>query len=122
MMILSQNQLLVAEFHWRMGASINRPVEDWREDRIKLLKEKVKELIKALRYGSMAEIAKENADVEYVLLGNAVAAGFNQLAVFLEVHKSNMSKLDDNGEPIISKNGKILKSKNYRPPNIKAVL
>lgn len=35
---------------------------------------------------------------------------------FLRVHRSNMSKLDDNGEPIYRADGKVLKGPNYRPP------
>lgn len=53
---------------------------------------------------------------------------FNEL--FDEVHASNMSKLDDNGEPIINDGiinpnepiGKVLKSSNYRKANILPIL
>jgi predicted HAD superfamily Cof-like phosphohydrolase len=38
---------------------------------------------------------------------------------FLEVHNSNMSKLDDNGNPIFRGDGKVLKSSNYFKPNLK---
>lgn len=42
---------------------------------------------------------------------------------FLEVHTSNMSKLDDNGNPIFytegEKKGKVKKSHNFVPPNMK---
>jgi hypothetical protein len=33
-----------------------------------------------------------------------------------------MSKLDDNGVPILREDGKILKGANYTPPNILKVL
>lgn len=36
-----------------------------------------------------------------------------------EVHRSNMSKLDDNGRPIYREDGKIIKSKNFFAPNLK---
>lgn len=36
-----------------------------------------------------------------------------------EVHRSNMSKLDDNGRPIYREDGKIMKSKNFFAPNLK---
>ena len=50
--------------------------------------------------------------------------------LFEEVHLSNLSKLDDNGKPIINDGildtrkpiGKILKSKNYFEPNLKDIL
>lgn len=39
-----------------------------------------------------------------------------------EVHRSNLSKLDENGNPIYSPEGKVLKGKNYFAPDIAAVL
>ena len=45
---------------------------------------------------------------------------FNDIFVeaFEEVHRSNMSKLE-NGKAIFRKDGKILKGKNYFKPNLK---
>ena len=45
---------------------------------------------------------------------------FNDIFVeaFEEVHRSNMSKLE-NGKPIFREDGKILKGKNYFRPNLK---
>ena len=34
------------------------------------------------------------------------------------VHKSNMSKLDDDGKPIYREDGKVLKGPNYQPPDL----
>jgi predicted HAD superfamily Cof-like phosphohydrolase len=50
--------------------------------------------------------------------------------LFQAVHESNMSKLDDNGKPIINDGildpskpiGKILKGKNYFEPRLKEIL
>ena len=41
------------------------------------------------------------------------------LAIFYEVHKSNMSKLDENGNPVYREDGKIIKSSLFFKPNIK---
>jgi predicted HAD superfamily Cof-like phosphohydrolase len=41
---------------------------------------------------------------------------------FLEVHQSNMSKLDKDSKPIFRKDGKILKGENYYKPNLKQFL
>lgn len=41
---------------------------------------------------------------------------------FAIVHMSNMSKLDENGEPIRREDGKILKGPNYQPPNMAPVV
>lgn len=38
--------------------------------------------------------------------------------VFDEVHKSNMSKLGDDGKPIYRKDGKVIKGPNYKKPNL----
>ena len=40
-------------------------------------------------------------------------------AAFNEVHNSNMSKLDKNGNPIYREDGKVLKSDQYFKPNLK---
>ena len=34
------------------------------------------------------------------------------------VHRSNMSKLGDDGKPIYREDGKVLKGPNYQPPNL----
>lgn len=38
--------------------------------------------------------------------------------VFAEIHESNMSKLDANGDPIFREDGKIMKGPNHFKPNI----
>lgn len=37
---------------------------------------------------------------------------------FLRVHKSNMSKLGDDGKPIFREDGKVLKGPNYKKPDL----
>lgn len=44
------------------------------------------------------------------------------VAAFEEVHRSNMSKLDDDGKPIRREDGKILKGPNYAPPSMQKVV
>lgn len=61
--------------------------------------------------------AKELADILYVVYGTAVSFGIDIDKVFAEVHKSNMSKLED-GKPVLREDGKVLKGKNYAPPNL----
>ena len=34
------------------------------------------------------------------------------------VHRSNMSKLGDDGKPIYREDGKVLKGPNYQPPDL----
>ena len=42
--------------------------------------------------------------------------------VFNEIHRSNMSKLDLNGQPIFRSDGKILKGKDYFKPDFTKIL
>lgn len=41
---------------------------------------------------------------------------------FMEVHRSNMSKLDENGKPIFREDGKIMKSNLFSKPDLKSIL
>lgn len=51
--------------------------------------------------------------------GVAFLARFNKDAADQEVLGSNDSKLDDDGKAIIAPGGKIMKSKNYKTPELK---
>ena len=62
---------------------------------------------------------KELADLVYVCYQYAENMGWVLDEALDRVHKSNMSKLDDNGEPIYRDDGKVLKGPNYEPPYLK---
>jgi predicted HAD superfamily Cof-like phosphohydrolase len=59
-------------------------------------------------------------DQLYILFGTILKHGLEYKIeeVYDEIHRSNMSKLDDNGEPIYREDGKVMKSSNYFKPNI----
>lgn len=61
---------------------------------------------------------KEMADLQYVLSGMAAAFGLPLQVAFVRVHKSNMSKLGEDGKPILRGDGKILKGPNYSPADL----
>ena len=61
---------------------------------------------------------KELADLVYVCYQYAANMGWDLDEAMDRVHKSNMSKLDDNGNPIFREDGKVLKSANYQPPTL----
>jgi hypothetical protein len=42
--------------------------------------------------------------------------------IFDEIQRSNMSKLDENNQPIFREDGKVLKGVNYFKPDIKGIL
>jgi predicted HAD superfamily Cof-like phosphohydrolase len=70
----------------------------------------------------LEKLAKELADLKYVTYGTDEVFGIPAEAVFEEVHRSNMSKLGDDGKPIYREDGKVLKSPSYRPADVHGVL
>lgn len=65
---------------------------------------------------------KEMADLQYVLSGLAVVADLPLQVAFTRVHKSNMSKLGEDGKPVLREDGKILKGPNYVPADFEDLL
>ena len=64
------------------------------------------------------ETLKELADLVYVCYQYAENMGWFLDEALDRVHKSNMSKLDEEGKPIYREDGKVLKGPNYKPPNL----
>lgn len=90
--------------------------------RVDLLEEEVGEFVTAAERGDLADIADALADVVYVVYGTALTYGIDLDPVLREVHRSNMSKLATDGEPLVRDDGKVLKSDQYSPPDIASVL
>ena len=63
-----------------------------------------------------AHLLKELADLVYVCNQMAAAFGWNLQVAHNRVHATNMSKLDEDGNPIYREDGKILKGPNYFEP------
>ena len=62
------------------------------------------------------EALKELADLVYVCYQYASNMDWQLDEALDRVHKSNMSKLDEDGHPIYREDGKVLKGPNYKPP------
>ena len=92
--------------------------------RFNLMKEENEEYLEAAKNKDIVEIADALGDQLYILCGTILKHGLQHKIeeVFEEIQCSNMSKLDDNGQPIFREDGKILKSDRYFKPNIKTVL
>jgi predicted HAD superfamily Cof-like phosphohydrolase len=89
--------------------------------RINLLAEEVDELKEALDNGDIVEVLDALTDIQYVLDGAYLSFGLHDVkqAAFEEVQRSNMSKLGEDGKPIVRpEDGKILKGPNYFKPDI----
>jgi predicted HAD superfamily Cof-like phosphohydrolase len=117
----------VTEFHKAFGLPMrNIPSGevdcDLAKLRVALLEEEVSEFVTASEKGDIVGIADALADITYVVYGTALTYGIDLDAVLQEVHRSNMSKLDGDGRPLIRDDGKVLKSDRYFPPDIEAVL
>jgi predicted HAD superfamily Cof-like phosphohydrolase len=117
----------VAEFHeafnlptrLRPGADIDPALAGLR---VALLEEEVSEFVSASERGDLVGIADALADIVYVIYGTALTYGIDLDPVLREVHRSNMSKLGNDGKPLIRADGKVLKSEQYFPPDIASVL
>lgn len=59
---------------------------------------------------------KELADLAYVCYQYAACRGWNLDEALDRVHRSNLTKLDDQLRPIKREDGKVLKGPNYRKP------
>ena len=59
---------------------------------------------------------KELADLVYVCYQYAANRDWDLNTAMDRVHKSNMSKLGEDGKPIRREDGKVLKGPNYAPP------
>ena len=92
--------------------------------RHRLMQEENDEYLEACKHGDLVEIADALGDKMYILFGSILKHGLQYKIeeIFDEIQRSNMSKLDDNNQPIFREDGKIMKSKNYFKPDIKKIL
>jgi len=109
------------EFHEAPTAEVSRKIVELRH---RLMQEENDEYLEACEKGDINEIADALGDKMYILFGTIIAHGLQHKIeeIFAEIHRSNMSKLDEQGKPIYREDGKILKSNLYFKPNIKSVL
>jgi predicted HAD superfamily Cof-like phosphohydrolase len=74
-------------------------------------------LVGPLLFGDTAVVAARLSGVIRRLYGMAASQNINLDTAVAEVHRANLSKLDDDGHPIYRSDGKVLKSRNYRKPD-----
>ncbi len=86
--------------------------------RIDLIKEELEELTEAMKNKDLLEVADALTDILYVTYGAGHAFGIDLDKCFEEVQNSNMSKLDENGKPIYSESGKVMKGPKYFKPDL----
>jgi len=115
-------QSMVEAFH-RMFDIVVNPVPtvadgSTRRLRVQLIQEEFDELKEALAAEDLSSIAKEMADLLYVVYGTAVSYGIDMDPVFREVHRSNMSKVGGYKR----EDGKWVKPATYSPARIEPIL
>ncbi|QIG62327.1 nucleoside triphosphate pyrophosphohydrolase family protein [Tenacibaculum phage JQ] len=118
----------VKEFHRAFNIPYNEiPTveisEQRKELRYELMKEENEEYLEAVKSGSLIDTADALGDMLYILCGTILEHGMQYKIdeVFNEIHRSNMSKLE-NGKPIYREDGKVLKGSNYFKPNLTKIL
>ena len=94
------------------------------ELRHRLMEEENDEYLDAAKRGDLVEIADALGDMMYILCGTILSHGMQDVIeeVFDEIQRSNMSKLDENGNPIYREDGKVMKSDLYFKPNIEKIV
>jgi len=136
-------QAMVTKFHEVYGHCIAGSGLKGRDDLIKLLKNRqafleeeitesrvaTAEIVAALDKGDeptpeqWAELFDAQLDTVYFTIGLCVVMGWDFEKGFREVQRSNMSKLDKYGQPIVDPiTGKVQKGPNYVKPNLVAIL
>lgn len=92
--------------------------------RYKLMAEENMEYVEACMDKDLTGIADALGDQLYILCGTILKHGLQHKIeeVFHEIHMSNMSKLGEDGKPVLREDGKILKGPSYFKPDIKSIL
>ena len=109
-------------FRQEVKTSPSFPDQDTIKLRRELIDEELKELDVAIADNDPVEVADALTDLLYVIYGMGHSFGLDLQKCFDEVHRSNMSKLDEDGKPIYREDGKILKGPSYTPPNLKDII
>jgi predicted HAD superfamily Cof-like phosphohydrolase len=119
---MSDEQSMVEEFHRKFDIAVQTTPKDLTDDtkrlRIRLIQEEFDELKESMAGGHLAAVAKEMADLLYVVYGTAVSYGIDMEPVFAEVHRSNMSKVGGYKRD----DGKWVKPASYSPAQIQPIL
>ena len=118
---MNKMQVMVRYFHEKYGHSTgdinNLPSQDVLDFRKKLIEEEKIELEEAIENKDLVKICDGLGDLLYVIFGFGNVLGVDLEPIFIEIHRSNMSKdMPDNGT------SKPIKGKNYFPPDLKGVL
>ena len=114
----------VAEFHKAFGQKDGRWPQPLEENeymlRFRLMQEENEEYLEACDKNSLIDIADALGDQLYILCGTILKHGMQHIIeeVFDEIQASNMSKLGEDGKPVLREDGKILKGPAFFRPDL----
>ena len=115
-------QKMVQEFHEQFDIHISTtpsvPDEATQILRNRLIQEEFEEFQEAMQSKDLSAMAKELADLLYVVYGTAVSLGIDMEPVFKEVHRSNMSKVGGHKR----EDGKWVKPPTYSPASLDGII
>ena len=118
----------VERFHETFGQKNGKwpqhiTVEEY-ELRHKLMAEENDEYLDACDNNDIVGIADALGDQMYILCGTILKHGLQHIIedIFDEIQSSNMSKLGEDGKPILREDGKILKGPSYFKPDLSKFL
>ena len=119
---MNDPQKMVQEFHEQFDIPISTtpsvPDEATQTLRNRLIQEEFEEFQEAMQSKDLSAMAKELADLMYVVYGTAVSLGIDMEPVFKEVHRSNMSKVGGYKR----EDGKWVKPPTYSPASLDAIM
>lgn len=119
---MTNEQTMVEDFHRKFEILIQtaptNPTDETKQLRIRLIQEEFDELKESMATGNLASVAKEMADLLYVVYGTAVSYGIDMKPVFQEVHRSNLSKVGGYKRA----DGKWMKPPTYSPAKLEPIL
>jgi hypothetical protein len=114
----------VEEFHNAFGQKNGKWPRNIKADeyelRHSLMQEENDEYLDACDENSLVDIADALGDQLYILCGTILKHGMQHIIedVFNEIQASNMSKLGEDGKPVLRADGKILKGPGYFKPDL----
>ena len=119
---MNDAQKMVQEFHEQfdihISATPSTPDHATQILRNRLIQEEFEEFQEAMQSQDLSAMAKELADLLYVVYGTAVSLGIDMEPVFKEVHRSNMSKVGGYKR----EDGKWIKPPSYSPASLEKIL
>jgi predicted HAD superfamily Cof-like phosphohydrolase len=119
---MTDEQTMVQDFHRKFEILIQTAptnlTDEIQQLRVRLIQEEFDELKESMATGNLASVAKEMADLLYVVYGTAVSYGIDMKPVFQEVHRSNLSKVGGYKRA----DGKWMKPPTYSPAQLEPIL